>query len=294
MENHSLNAKTFPPIPTETARAARAIFGRSNFYLFIGEQANRLFDGIDLEYLSGRIQESALIPGMFYLITIFQYIETLPDLSAADALRERLDWKYALHLPISYLQVQPASLCEFRNLLLLERSGVQNFQTLLVHLSEITQSAGKQLHNRQAPQIIAQVCMFSRMAKIWDAINQALEAIATRQPDWLLKISLPHWYERFGHPRRNLDLRVDHLEQAAFAQAIGLDGAFLLKAISEARQPELKKLPEVLTLMMVWQEQYFQLEDKLLFRKEACALCDGCLNSPDPSGGERNQLRKTY
>ena len=40
----------------------------------------------------GRSQDSA---GRLALITIFQFAEALPDRAAADAVRRRIDWKYA-------------------------------------------------------------------------------------------------------------------------------------------------------------------------------------------------------
>ena len=264
----------FPPIPIKTAKATQAIFGRSNFYLAIGDQANQLFSGMVLEDLAGKLHNPPRSLAMLYLITIFQYVETLPDCLVADALRERVDWKYALHLSLNYPYLEALPLCEFRKLCLEEESDAQTFQTLLKRLSEVSQLSSRPLLNLETHQIIARVCMFSRLAKIREAFNQALEAVATSQPNWLIAISLPHWYERYGHRGEGLNLTADSQEQQALAQAIGLDGAYLLKAISDSNLPALKDLPEVFALQEIWQEQYLLEGEKVLWRKAACAGCD--------------------
>jgi hypothetical protein len=79
------------------------------------------------------------------------------------------------------------------------------------------------------------------------------------------------------------------------AQAIGADGAYLLKAISESSAPGLAHLPEVGALKQVWQEQYEWANGKALWRKAACAACplasvQGYPNEKKPSqpaGGKR-------
>ena len=257
-----------------TTKATQAIFGRSNFYLAVGDQVNHLFSGLVLEDLAAQLQNPPRTLAMLYLITIFQYVETLPDHFVPDALRERVDWKYALHLPLNALQPGSLPLCEFRKMCLKERSDAQNFQMLLMRLSELSQSAGTQLLNLEIHQIIARVCMFSRLTKIWEAFNQALEAMATRRPDWLLANNLPHWYERYGHRGESLPLQAGNQEQEALAQTIGLDGTYLLKAISKSNLPALKGLPEVSALQQIWQEQFWQVEEEVLWRKAACAGCD--------------------
>ncbi|MBO0778539.1 MAG: transposase, partial [Ktedonobacteraceae bacterium] len=40
--------------------------------------------------------QPALAPWRLALVTIMQFVEGLPDRQAADAVRSRIDWKYAL------------------------------------------------------------------------------------------------------------------------------------------------------------------------------------------------------
>ena len=275
-----MKAELFPPIPSDTAKTARAVFGKSNFYIVTGDQANSLFSGLILVDSNKQVQRPARTLALFYLIMIFQFLETLPDNQAADALRQRVDWKYALHLPLNHSGFQAATFCEFRKWLLVDRTSEHHLQTLLSRLSEVVLSTNRQSLNLDADQIVARVCMFSRLERIWEAFSLAVEALAIKRPDRLRAISLPHWYERYSRQRNNLNLRAEPSEQERLAQSIGADGFYLLEAI--ANIDGLADLPEVSTLSQVWQDQYELVEGKVLWRNEACANCSLATRLWDP------------
>jgi transposase len=268
-----VSSELFPPIPAETVKAARAIFGRSNFYLAVGDQANRLFSGICLSSPAESQQLDDRRLAILHLVTVFQYMETLPDLLALDAIRERVDWKYALHLPLRYPFRETSSFCEFRRWLKDDSRRIANFQSILSRLSEVTGHHEVQDFSLQAEQVITSVCRTSRLAKIWDAMSQCLEALAITQPNWLRANSLPHWYDRYGHHSHDENLRGERLEQEAFAQGVGADGFYLLEKVSCGEAPELATLPEVLALQAAWMEQFERSAGVVRWKQEACSQC---------------------
>lgn len=276
---------SFPAIPVETARAARAVFGSGNPYLVTGDQVNSLFDGIFLEDRIGRFQKPPQLLAMLCLITIFQYVETLPDELATVALRKRIDWKYALHLPLNYPGLEAALFCEFRRWLMANQADQQEFQTLVVRWCEITHSSGKQFRNLEASQIIGVVCQISRITRIWETFHQAMEALATRRPNWLLLHSLPHWYERYGSHRHDLDLTAEESRNIKLAQMIGADGEYLLKAVSKSGDQELIELEGIVALCDLWFKQFKYVEGQQLWRYRACADCSFLGLSPCPNSG---------
>lgn len=269
----SLAAQIFPPIPMDTAKAARAVFGSSNFYLMIGDQANSLFEGLHL----GNSLKWAQIPerslAMFYLVTTFQFLETLPDHLAMDALQKRVDWKYALHLPLNHLSLEAGAFCKFRQWLRASQTGQHDFQELLKRMPDQTAFICCKDFNTEASQVLSMVCLTSRLGKIWEVLNQALEVLAIRRPDWLVANSLPHWYERYGRGSRYLNLRLDYPEKRALAEAIGADGFYLLEAITQAGDPELTGPSEVRELRRVWLDEFDRIGGKVLWKKEFCAGC---------------------
>lgn len=269
-----MSSPTFPPIPSSTQKAAQAVFGRSNSYLVIGDQVNDIFAGLSLETPVSSLHKPVHKLATLYLITIFQHWEALPDHLAVDSLQERVDWKYALHAPLKPFPLEASTLCEFRQILLADPASGDNLQRLLERLANIPQLASSEYLTWCPGQVIAHVCRISRLAKIWETINQALETVAITQWQLLRTISLPHWYDRYGHVRKTLNLRSSQQEQEAFAEAIGADGLYLLQAVSRAGNPELKELDAILALGEVWRNQFeFTDEGNVSWRNEACASC---------------------
>jgi transposase len=267
-----VNSVSLPPIPPDTAKVARTVLDGNNFYLAVGNQVDRLFSGLVQKSPTQANQTSFRISALLYLITIFQFYETLSDDLAVEAVRKRVDWKYALHLPLNNPGIQAWSLCEFRQWLLVDPTGKLNLTTLISRLSEGMSLNVKQRSNLETDQIIMQVCLLTRLARIWDTFHQSIEALAAQRPEWLHNVSLPHWYVRYSHQWRNLNLTGGPQEQETFAQLIGADGFYLLNAISEANAVNLAGLPEVLAMKKIWFEQYEYAGGKILWRR----VCKSC------------------
>lgn len=260
----------FPPIPADTARTARAVFGSSNFYMATGDHANSLFQGLFQPVAATAHQIPDRLKAELYLITIFQYLETLPDGQAADAIRERRDWKYALHLPLNISGFQASMFCQFRKLLLGDRASQQTLQILLSRLAELGVANGKSF-NQDAGQVLLRVCLMSRVEQVWEAFSRALQALALKRADQLRAISRPYWYERYSQPKGIINLRAGSLELEQLAQAVGGDGFYLLETLQG--QAELKGLPEMTALRQALQANYEQAEGKVVWRKDICAHC---------------------
>lgn len=268
-----MNLDLFPPIPASTANAAEFVFGGSNFYLATGNQVNRVFAGLSLGDYSSELQETALWLAMLYIITVFQYIESLPDSLAAEALRTRVDWKYALHLPLSYQGLAVTSFCQFRKWLVAEQKRMEVHQMLLLRFSEIlVVTRGRRL-SLNAKTAVETVCLLSRLEIVRSTFSQVLRLLAGRQPEWLSRISLPHWYDRYGGLHRPSISSMGNDDRVELVQAIGEDGFYLLNAMSSASLPEVDTFPEVAALDQVWREQYWQVGVSVLWRKDACVGC---------------------
>lgn len=268
-----MNLTSLPDIPLETSRAARSVFGSSNFYLVAGDHSDQLFSGIDLQQPQGRPLIAPHSLARLYLLTTFQYIESLPDSLAADALRKRLDWQYALHLPLNTPGLQPALLCDFRRWLRMNPASRHNLDTLLQRLSSLEEYSGVADARLEVDQVITVVCEISRVAILWEAFKEALAALAASQPSWLLETSQPYWYERYGSHHRYLNLRNDRRKNRTLAQGIGADARYLLEAVDQAGAPDLANLPEVAALRQALRAQFDTIESVLVWKPDACANC---------------------
>ena len=120
-----------PPIPAETAQAVGTVFGKGNVYIMIGDQLNSMFASVDLAQLNSGHPKPDYIMLICGLVTQFQFMERLSDRRAAAALHSRLDWKYALHLPLNHPGLAAYTLCEFRHRLWDDPIGQQAFQHMI-------------------------------------------------------------------------------------------------------------------------------------------------------------------
>lgn len=101
-------------IPEETKRVAQAAFPQ-------GSLAMRLRDELGTVYLDDQFSDlfpsrgqPAESPAMLALVGVLQFAEGLSDRQAADAVRGRIDWKYALGLDLTDAGFDFSVLSEFR------------------------------------------------------------------------------------------------------------------------------------------------------------------------------------
>src|SRR5262245_43037472 len=116
----SLKATAVPPVPEDTARVARAAFrkGKGSPWITLRDELGALYQDADFAALFAIEGRPAEAPWRLALVTCFQFAEGLSDLQAADAVRSRIDWKYALSLPLDSPGFDDSVLSEFRTRLI--------------------------------------------------------------------------------------------------------------------------------------------------------------------------------
>jgi transposase len=248
-------SKAIPSIPKETVQAVRASFGRGNFYIQVGEQLDAILADMHWERSPKRegfsIAET-LQPG---LITFFQFMEGLTDGQASDALRTRLDWKFALHLSLLPRTLDQYALCRFREEILSDPLIQPEYQVLVDRLVRYAPSLQDRFHHLRSVELVSQVCWVNRLDEIQQAMNRVLEVLAVRFPQWLRTITLPHWYGRYYPGMGRSDGTILPGGQRFFMEEIGLDIQYLLEKIRQASSREIGELEEVRSLEHVWLHQ---------------------------------------
>jgi len=94
----SLQVSPIVPIPTETIRVAHAAFPKGTLCLQIRDTLGPLYEDAQCAALFSPTGQPAEAPARLALVLILQFTESLSDRQAADAVRGRIDWKYALTL----------------------------------------------------------------------------------------------------------------------------------------------------------------------------------------------------
>src|SRR2546423_7021199 len=97
----SMHPHAIPAIPEETVRVARAAFPRGTMYLTMRDQLGTLYEDQHFAALFPPRGRPAEAPWQLALVCVFQFIEGLSDRQAAEAVRSRIDWKYALSLDLA-------------------------------------------------------------------------------------------------------------------------------------------------------------------------------------------------
>ncbi len=114
----SLRTESIPDVPEGTARVARAAFPKGNLYLKMRDELGTFYEDEDFTDLFSTRGQPAFSPWRLALITVMQFAEGLSDRQAAEAVRSRIDWKYALSLELEDSCFDFSILSEFRQRLL--------------------------------------------------------------------------------------------------------------------------------------------------------------------------------
>lgn len=262
----------FPPIPDDTTRAVNAVFGRGNIYRVIGDQVNSLFSDVDVSILDASSGKSPETTPLLALLMMFQFAEDLPDRRAADALRSRMDWKYALHQPLINPYLDYRKLCNFRSFCMHTLAVSESLQKLVTSLAGTGLFRDGRIQPLNMSEILVRVCFISRLEDITETILLALEVLAAYQPELLRERAAPHWYVRYD--RQHITFLIPDIpqEQEDLVQVIGEDILSLLQIMTCTRADR-RLLPEVKKLQQILSIHYDNQTGKALWRPDECAFC---------------------
>ena len=266
----SLHPQDPPSIPEETSRVARAAFPKGTPCLLIADALGAIYKDSQFAALFPRRGQPAEAPGRIALVTVLQYMEGLSDRQAADAVRGRIDWKYALGLSLTDPGFDHSVLSEFRSRLIAGKAERLLLDTLLGDLQErgLVKAGGRQ--RTDSTHVLADVRKLNRLERVGETLRATLNELAVVTPTWLQALAPADWYERYARRIENYSLPKTDAARLEYAAVIGADGRRLLAAIDAAKeQPWLVQLPAVQVLRHVWEDQYVEEAGQLRWRSKA-------------------------
>lgn len=250
-------ARELGSIPEETARVARAACPKGTLAMRLRDELGELYQDEHFATLYPVEGQPAYEPWRLAIITVLQYSEGLTDRQAANAVRARIDWKYALGLELTDAGLDFSVFSEFRARLV--ESGQETL--LLDRLLQVCQergwlkAGGKQ--RTDSTHVLARVRSLSNLECVGETLRAVLDDLAALEPDWLVQHITPDWFERYSHRMENYRLPKAESQRTALAQQIGADGLHLLQALEKPDAPErLKNEACVHLLHQVWQQYY--------------------------------------
>ncbi len=253
----SLHPAPVGPIPEETARVARAAFPAGNPYIRMWDALQSLVEDRALAHLFPRRGRPAEAPWRLTLVTIFQFAEDLSDRQAADAVRGRIDWKYALALPLDDAGFDHTVLSKFRRRLVEGSAEHLLLDALLARCRDLGLVKARGRQRTDSTHVLAAVRALNRLLVVRETMRHALDVLATVAPAWLRTQAHPEWAKRYDQRSDEFRLPKRKDAQQALAETIGADGAALYTAVTAAPTPAwLREVPAVETLREVWVQNY--------------------------------------
>ncbi len=253
----SLRAPVGYCIPDETVRVAHAAFPKGNPYMRMRDTLGPIYINPEFAHLFPKTGQPAEAPAQLALVTVMQFAEGLADTQAADAVRSRIDWKYALALPLTDPGFDASVLSEFRTRLIKGAAELLLFETMLTLFREqgLLKARGRQ--RTDSTHVLAAIHVLNRLECIGESLRHALNTLASVAPDWLRSWVPGSWFDRYGRRFENYRLPVGKPERYALAAEIGADGVQLLRMVDDPATPAwVREVPAVQVLRRVWTQQF--------------------------------------
>ncbi len=282
-------------IPMETRMVAQAAFAKGNRYMRMRDVLGELYSDEQFAAIFPERGQPAESPGRLALVTVMQFAEGLSDRQAADAVRARIDWKYALGLALTDTGFHYSVLSEFRTRLI---TGQAEEQLLNAMLSVFKSQGLLRLRGRQrtdSTHILAAIRVLNRLECVCETLRHTLETLATVAAEWLRSwVPIP-WFERYAQRFEDYRLPAGREERYQLAEQSGADGFQLLQAIYKSTTMAwLYEVPAVQILRQIWVQQFSRTDQEVTWRSaEDLPPAALLISSPHDAQARYSQKRST-
>ena len=291
----SLKALPIPPIPEETARLAQAIFPRGNVVMQVRDALGSIYTDETFADLFPTHGQPAFSPWRLALVTVFQFLEGLTDRQAAEAVRDRIAWKYALSLELANTGFDHSVLAEFRARLVQGHAEQRLLDLLLERCREGGWLKARGRQRTDSTHVLAKIRALNRTLRVAQTLVYVLNVLAEVAPEWVLAQVPADWVKRYGARLEEERLPREEQERQQYANQVGADGWMLLAAIETPTTPDwMKTLPAVTTLRLIWEQQYEPLDQGGRWRQEPVLSATELINSPYDLDARNAKKRETF
>jgi transposase len=274
----SLKVLPVRPISDDIATVVRQILPASHALVVMGDRLSSFISDEAFADLYPAEGKPALSPALLALVTILQYWEFLSDRQAAHMVISRLDWKYALHLSLTYAGFDHSVLCEFRQRLIAHDAQCRVFDQLLLALRQAGLLKGKHMQRTDSLAVLGAVRQLSRLELAMETLRLALLEVERQDPAWLKTAVPSSWAEQYGswtQQERLVRSKGDagRAEAEKLLQQAGADGQWLLDKLAAPGTPAALAAAEpVGVLRRVWGQQFETADGRVTSRErvDAC------------------------
>lgn len=251
----SLQWRLSRSIPVDTAAIGQTVLRPDSVYRQLGDRFDELFpeesEFADLYQSTGR---GAISPLLLALVTVFQALEQVPDRLAAEYVATRIDWKYSLHLPLTYTGFHFCDLSAFRQRLLEHKQERLVFEQLLQRLKALGLIKRRGKMRTDSTHVLAVVERLSQLELVSEALRVALGAVMDLDADWVEQHLPPAFRE--VHEARQSQYGLSQAQVQSKLAAVGRDGFWFLAQVDQSAPSSIRELAAVETLRRVLGEQF--------------------------------------
>jgi transposase len=247
---------------------ARAAFRKGCLAMRIRDELGPLYEDEQFAGAFPRRGGPAWSPGQLAMVSVLQFAEGLTDRQAADAVRGRIDVKYALGLELDDPGFDFSVLSEFRDRLIAHGLEELVLDRLLERVDELglLRAGGRQ--RTDSTHVLAQVRTLNRMEFVGETLRAALEVLTVAAPGWLRQVAAPEWFERYGKRIDSFRFPKGANAREQWSLTVGRDGFALLEAVYAPGTPAwLREIEAVQVLRTAWVQQYHRDEKGVRWRE---------------------------
>jgi transposase len=192
----SLPPREAPPVPDETRRIARAAFPEGNRYIRMRDALGALDQDQLFAPLFPARGQPAAPPWRLALTTVVPFAEGPSDRQAADAVRSRIDWKYALSSELTDPGFDFSVLGEFRARLVAGSREHRLLEAMPTHFRARGWLRARGQRRTDSTPLLAAVRARDRLESVGETLRAALNSLAAVAPDRLLTLVASDRFDR--------------------------------------------------------------------------------------------------
>jgi transposase len=189
-------------IPELTARVARASNPHGTTAMAIRDHLDGLWSDDDFAQWYPRDGKSGLSPAQLATVCVLQFLMELSDRQAAEAVRCRIDFKYALAMELDDPGFHHSVLADFRERLAEGDRADRLLDLALARLKDAGLVRERTTQRTDSTHVLAAVRDLTRLELITEAVRAALEELAGTAPHLLNGPVDEEWGRRYSRPVR--------------------------------------------------------------------------------------------
>lgn len=198
----SLRSPSGEQVPSLTAQVARASNPCGTTAIWVRDRLDGFWTDEDFADWYPRDGRPGLSPAQLATVCVLQFLLDLSDRQAAEAIRCRIDFKYAMAMELDDPGFHHSVLTAFRTRLAGDDHADRLLDLVPARLKEADPVRERTTQRTDFTHVLAAVPDLTRLELINEAARAALEEVAATAPHLLDELVDEDWARRYGRPVR--------------------------------------------------------------------------------------------